>query len=306
MALRPNSLVQRRLNSLGHSSLEATLNDYCPDLVVCTHPVPAGVMARLRKSGRTRVPIATVLTDYAFHTQWLHQAVDMHFVGSDLLREDLIARGLSPLGVYATGIPIRGIFDQGVDQAEARLRLGLHPDRPTILIMGGAFGVLSHIQRLPQMLCDLGGDVQALAIAGRSRRLRRALEHEALRLGDDRLKVHGFVTHVNEFMAAADLMITKAGGITMTEALAMHLPVVIHKPIVGQEAANARFLVEAGAAAVAQDPQELQALLGELLRNPQRLAQMRQAAATLAKPQAAGNMVQIMLERVGQRQLQAS
>lgn len=299
------SLVQRRLNTIGRSSLRAALDSYRPDLVVCTYPTPGAVVSHLRQAGHTNVPIATVITDYTYHKQWLHPLADMSFVGCEALAESLIEAGLRPERVHNTGIPIRPIFAQTIDKAQARERLGLRQDCPTVLIMGGSCGVLPHAELLPRMLTEAGPNVQAVAICGRNERLRSALEHEAQRCGVDSLQVHGFVEHVNEFMAASDLMIGKAGGLTISEALAMRLPMVIHRPIVGQEAHNARFLAEAGAAMIAHTPQELQWLLKQLMASPDRLSEMQAAAAALAKPNAAADMVRIMLERIG-RPLAAS
>lgn len=297
--IHPRGLVQRRLNTMGHVALREALRRYRPDLVVCTYPTPGAVMSHLRQNGQTEVPIATVITDYTFHQQWLHPLSDMNFVGCQCLRDDLVAAGLRPERVYDTGIPIRPIFTQRLDRQEARRRLGLQPDLPTVLIMGGSCGVLPHAELIPRMLRESGHRLQAVAICGRNERLRSLFAAEAERYGAW-LQVHGFVEHINEFMAAADLMVGKAGGLTITEALATHLPMLIHRPIVGQEAYNARFLAEAGAAMISHTAQELQWLLRQLIASPDRLSEMQAAAADLARPTAAADMVRIMLERLAQ------
>ena len=298
MRIRPDSGVQRRLNRLGHTPLQAALNRQRPDLVVCTHPTPAGVMSRLRQSGLTDVTLATIVTDYAVHSQWLHPMVDMYFVGSEFMRDAFIQWGLSPETVHATGIPIRAMFSEPVDREAARARFGLRQDLPTILLMGGACSVLSQMERIPRLLRELDQEVQVLTVCGRRERMRRRMEREADRFGRERMKVYGYVEQMGELMGAADLIITKAGGLTTTEALAMNLPIVIYRPIVGQEEENTRFLVGAGAAVATYNLKDLKRCLHGLLQSPENLRRMRAAARIIAKPHAAQALVSTMLERL--------
>jgi processive 1,2-diacylglycerol beta-glucosyltransferase len=298
MAIAPDSLIQRRLNCLGLAALHRYLADYDPDLVICTYPTPAGVLSQLRQLGATQVPVATIVTDYTVHSQWLHPDVDMYFVGAEEIRRSIIQRGFAPERIHATGIPIRRMFAEPVDQGAARLQLGLDPDRPVLLLMCGAFGVLPRLRAMPRLLRGLPEEVQVLAICGRDPRPRRHFEREAHRCNGGRLHAYGFVEPVNVFMAAADLIVTKAGGLTTSEALAMHTPLLIFRPLPGQEEQNARFLVGSGAAVVTAHTSGLRRHLNELLTHPERLQAMREAAARIARPQAAEAIVATMLGHV--------
>lgn len=296
MRIRPDSFFQRRLNSLGQHALQRFLYEYSPNLVVSTYPTPTGVMAQLRQQGFTDVPLATVITDYTVHSQWLHPAVDFYFVGADSLREGLIERGLNPSCIYASGIPVRRQFAQPLEKLQARQQLGLHPKQPVLLLMGGAFGVLPRLHKMPQLFHSLWPELQLIVICGRDGRLQRRFTQEAAQLPFGRMHVFGYVDHVDVFMAAADVIITKAGGLTVTEALARHLPLLIFRPLPGQEEQNTRFLVQAGAAVAASRLSELQRCLSELFVSPERLAQMQAAAARLARPNAAAEIVVTLQE----------
>jgi len=296
MRIRPDSFFQRRLNHLGQKALQHFLNEYRPNLVVSTYPTPTGVLAQLRQQGLTDVPLATVITDYTVHSQWLHPAVDFYFVGADSLREGLIARGLNPSCIYASGIPVRRQFAQPLEKLQARQQLGLQPQLPVLLLMGGAFGVLPRLPQMPHLLHSLLPDIQLLVICGRNALLQHRFAQEATQLPSGHMHVFGYVENVDVFMAAADLIVTKAGGLTVTEALACHLPLLIFRPLPGQEEQNTRFLVQAGAAFVAHRLSELEKQLIELFSEPEKLAQMQAAAARLAKPKAAREIVAILQE----------
>jgi len=298
MAISPDSLVQRRLNTIGLRRLREYLRAQEPDLVVCVYPTAAGVMSRLREMGATDAALATVVTDYAVHSQWLHSVVDMLFVGCEEVRDAIIERGYSPEKVRATGIPIRRMFAGPVDRGCARAALGIPPRARAVLLMGGASGVLSEIDSMPRLLRDLDGDTRVLAVCGRDERLRRRLQAQASRFGHDHMRVFGFVDRVHELMAAADVIVTKAGGLTTTEALVMNLPMIIYSALPGQEEQNARYLAGRGAALEARNLSELHSHLRELLPSESRLAGMRAAARDIARPHAARDMVGTMLDFV--------
>ncbi|MCE5239506.1 glycosyltransferase [bacterium] len=298
MAIAPDSRVQRRLNRLGLAALHGFIADYDPDLVICTYPTPAGVLSRLRELGATRVPVATIVTDYTVHSQWLHPAVDMYFVGAEQIREAVIQRGFDPARIHATGIPIRHQFAEPLDRRAARQQLGLDPDRPVLLMMGGAYGVLPRLGKMPRLLRRLPPEVQVLVVCGRDPRSYRRFQREALACDLGRMRVFGFVEPVHLFMAASDLVVTKAGGLTTSEALAMNLPMLIFRPLPGQEEQNTRFLTSSGAAVVAHRTTDLRWALSDLLTHPEQLEVMREAAARVARPRAAETIVATMLGHV--------
>lgn len=283
----PSSLIQRQLNSLGMSEMEDTLNEFRPDVVFSTFPTPAGVVSHLKQQGRVDVPTATVITDHAIHSQWIHPLTDMYFVGSEYVRKGLIARGIDPHSVQATGIPIRPAFLQEFDKDALRRKYGLRAGIPTVLIMGGAYGVMGDVNQICEELFTYPHPIQILVVTGRNARMKAQLS-EILPLATNPVQLYGFVPDVYELMAVADLMLTKAGGLTISEALALQLPMLLYRPIPGQEVQNAKFLVRSGVAMLARNRRQVSDHLHELLvKNPGRRIGMQRRALRVRKLQAA-------------------
>lgn len=289
--IAPSSLVQRQLNSIGLNGLDDLLRQYAPDAVLCTFPTPAGVVSHLKQLRRTNVPLATVITDHAVHSQWIHPHTDLYFVGSHPVKTGLMQRGVAARAVKVTGIPLRSTFfagaDHGIDRASLQQRYGLNQALPTLLIMGGGYGVLGEIESICDELLSETPPLQVLVVTGRNERLRAQLE---AMLADrptewqKRMRVFGFVDTIAEFMGVSDLMLTKAGGLTVSEGLASQLPMVLFRPIPGQEVQNARFLVRAGAAVLADNRDDVVRHVRDLLlRSPALRADMQQQAARVSK-----------------------
>lgn len=285
------SLVQRQLNSIGLNGLTQQLNSYQPDVVLCTFPTPAGVTSHLKLLQRTDVPLATLITDHAVHSQWIHAKTDRYFVGSHFVKAGLMRRGVAAESIAVSGIPVRSEFRVPMDKGELRQRYGLSPDLPTVLVMGGAYGVMGDIVDICEELLASSPPLQVIAVAGRNERMRGQLDAMLARQPADvqrRSRVFGFVHEVHEFMAVSDAMLTKAGGLTISEALAQQLPMVLYRPIPGQEVQNARFLVRAGVAELANSRQDAVFHLRSLLVNRKTLHEdMRRRAGQVRKLHAA-------------------
>ncbi|MCL6636936.1 MAG: glycosyltransferase [Alicyclobacillus sp.] len=274
----PSSLIQRQLNSLGIDEMEATLHEFQPDVVLSTFPTPAGVVSHLKQQGRTRVPSAVVITDHAIHSQWIHPWTDMYFVGSDYVRHGLVARGIPGEAIQVTGIPVRPAFHQRFDRLALCHKLGLSPQLPTVLVMAGAYGVMGDVEQICAELFHWPQPLQVLVVTGRNARMKAHLD-ELLPDASNRVRVYGFVHDIWELMAVSDLMLTKAGGLTISEALALQLPMLLYRPIPGQEVQNAKFLVRQGVAVLARNRREVsEHLVDLLLLHPDKRQQMRHQA----------------------------
>ncbi len=291
--IRPDSPTQRLINRLGKRRLAAYVQTSRPDLLVHVHPTPAGVVSDLKAEGKIAQPSAVVLTDYAIHSQWIHPHVDLYCVPSEEVRLGLVDRGVPPERILVTGIPIAREFTVPMDRREVAPRLGLDPRRTTVLVMAGAYAMLGGLLDVHRVILSLRHRVQAVFICGRDATLVERLRRHS-RQGE--VRVEGYVTNVAEWMTCADLLITKAGGVTVSEALAKALPMVIYRPIPGQEEWNTHMLVVAGAARVARNPAELARLLESLLGDPGVLEHMRQAARRVARPDAAREAARRILE----------
>lgn len=259
------------------------LFEFAPDLVLCTHFLPPEVLGKLATRWKKTPPrVVTVVTDFEAHALWVEPAVDLYAVAAAATKARLVARGLPSEKVIVTGIPISRRFGRSIDASAARLKLGLRDDVPILLVLGGGFG-MGPVREILHELGRFEFPVQVVVVCGRNDALRRRLA-----VMDHRHPTHvlGFVTNMQELMAVSSLIITKPGGLTSSEALALGKPLVILNPLPGQEEANSDFLLEQGAAAKANRVEDLPFKLGQLLGTP-KLAEMSVAARRLGHPEAA-------------------
>jgi processive 1,2-diacylglycerol beta-glucosyltransferase len=291
--------IKRVFPSKSRSKFTAFINDFAPDAVVCTHyaalDILGGMSSRTHGRGKkpTRRPhVTSVVTDFEAHALWMEPSVNLYCVAAEETRARMIARGAKPHDVVATGIPIASKFSGDPVAKDIRKQLGLRDDQPVLLVLGGGFGmgpvegILAELDKIPTAF-------QTLVVAGRNLELRRALA------GCDRkhpTHVLGFAGNMHELMAVADLIITKPGGLTTSEALAMGKPLLIVNPIPGQEAANSDFLLERGAAAKVNRIEDLPYRLEQLLASP-KLGLMARAAKVLGRPLAARSICEEVSRR---------
>ena len=297
----PDSILQRFLNGLGRREFVKFIQVLQPDLVICTYPTVAGVLAQQRLKGILVVPLVTVVTDYAVHSQWIHPGVDLYIVGCASVYEGLVARGIKPSSIRITGIPVSPKFEWKLDRQEILKRLDLRPHLPTVLVMGGAYGVLGGAKWICKILAETDIPVQTIIVCGQDEKLYKALD-PFMEDGNNPIARFGFVKNVEELMSAADMIITKAGGLTVSEALTKRVPLVIFRPIPGQEEENAIYLEGIGAGRAAKNEEELEAIIFALLEHPKDLDRMRRAAAEAVHGRAAEKAVEGMLQLLDKRQ----
>lgn len=283
--IRPDSFVQRVINRMGLERLDRYLRAERPDIVCCVHCTPAGTMSDLHLAGRTDIPCLTVITDYVIHSQWIHPAVERYCVANELVRDGLLARGIPPNRITVTGLPIERKFQGALDRDALRARLGLTTGVAVIAVMAGAYAMLGGILDVVKVLAQFPRPLQALVVCGYDRGLEKQVRERAAG-SPHPFHVFGYVDNVEELMTVSDLLITKAGGVTVSEALTKRLPMLVYRPIPGQEEGNTRFLLEQGAALAPRTPAALHEALESLLAHPERLAAMREAAAGLGRPDA--------------------
>jgi processive 1,2-diacylglycerol beta-glucosyltransferase len=288
--LRPESAAQQWLNSIGKDQLAAYLFDHPADALVAVHPTPAGALSDLRRAGLLHKPAITVITDYVVHSQWIHPGTDLYLVGSELVRRGLTRRGVPSEKIRVTGIPVR-VNTSLLSQREAlKEKWGLKPDLPTVLVMTGAQGMMRRPWRLFNTIA--ARKVQGFFLCGKDRALLTRLKLRQERYPD--FRIMPFVRIVPELMCVSDVLVSKAGGLTTSEALAMELPMILFHPIPGQEYANRDFLVRSKTALAADSVRDLGAALDRLCDDPKRLAAMREATHKIRRPfsaAAAGNEI---------------
>ncbi|HYT22132.1 MAG TPA: glycosyltransferase [Candidatus Polarisedimenticolia bacterium] len=267
-----------------------------PDLCVATHFLPAEIIAWLIAKRKLRAHHAIVVTDYDVHAMWLCRTVDRYYLAVDEAAEYLARIGVLREKLRVTGIPIDPLFATPMNRADARKQLRLDADATVILISAGGYGI-GPVEQLVKDLLALQRPWQVAAVAGNSEKTRKRLEELAkqtgnLPSGSSRLCPVGFTTEMDKYMAAADLMVGKAGGLTTSEALARALPMALIAPIPGQEERNADHLLEAGAAIRCNNLPATAWKIAALLDDPPRLQRMRDAARSLGRPGAAATIAE--------------
>ncbi len=288
--IKPDSFVQRAINRMGLERLDRYLKTERPDVVCCVHCTPAGTMSDLKIAGRTGVPCLTVITDYVTHSQWIHPGVERYCVPSASVRDGLLARGIANGRITVTGLPIERKFTRVLDREALRRRFGMAPDRPVVLVMAGAYAMLGGVGDVVRVLARFTRPLQALVVCGHDRRMAEQVRARTA-AAPHPFRVFEYVDNVEELMAVSDLLITKAGAVTVSEALAMRVPMLIYRPIPGQEEGNTAYLLEHGAALAPKTPGMLHEMLETLLADPARLEAMRRTAEALARPEATEQVV---------------
>lgn len=257
-----------------------------PSAVVCTHAFPCGVMSAYKRLYDPSLPVMGIVTDFVVHPFWIYKNVDAYAVATPEIRAAMVGRGIDPERIAVDGIPVDPRFGaRPADRGALRDALGLPRDAAVALVMGGGLG-LGPVAATVRALAAASVPVMPVVIAGKNRRLERRFVEEARRDGAD-VRVLGFVENVFDWMHAADVLVTKPGGLTTSEALAARLPLVLLRPLPGQEERNARYLVSRGAALRARNARELVRVVDGVLHDAATAQRVRDAAATLAHPHAA-------------------
>jgi processive 1,2-diacylglycerol beta-glucosyltransferase len=269
------------------------LREYQPDLIVCTHFLPAEIVSWLKAKERISSRQAIVVTDFDVHAMWLCHHYEQYFVAIDEARAYLEVLGIPANKITVSGIPIDPVFALRKDKNEMRRKHGLAADRTTILLSAGGFGVGS-VESLIATLLHLQAPAQIVAICGRNAELKERLAKLALRKGADArviIKPFGYTQEMDELMAASDLVLGKPGGLTTSEALSKGLVFVIVNPIPGQEERNSDHLLEAGVGIRCNNLPTLCYKLDRLLDDKKRFARMKASTLAMARPNAAREIV---------------
>lgn len=291
--MAPSSPLAFDLTRLGRTKLARLLDAEPPDCVACTHPTPAGALAELRARGRRVPPFAIVFSDFAAHRQWVHPAADVHYVPDPAIAHGVVAHGAAARSVVTTGIPVRSEFTDPLDRATARASLGLDREHPVVLAMAGAVGGVGRLAAVAGVLHRLPLPLHAIVVAGTDAALATRLRRTVPGIG--RIRVLGYADNVRQLMAAADVLVTKAGGVSLAEALAAELPIVCFGSLPGHESRNERFVVERGAALAARSVAELEQTLRAALASPEVFARLRERSRAIRRPQAAREVAQHLL-----------
>ncbi|MEP7296133.1 MAG: glycosyltransferase [Burkholderiales bacterium] len=280
----PSQRLRRGIERLSAGALLREIRRIRPDVVICTHFLPAELLMRERNRGRIACPVWLQITDYDLHNMWLVPGMAGYFAATDEVAFRLRARGIAAGLIHVTGIPVMPAFAQPAEPLA-----GLDPARPVLLIVSGGTGV-GDLPSMVERALGLGGDFAVIGVAGRHVAAKLALDALALK-HPGRVHAVGFTNEMHRLMAAADLVVTKPGGLTVSECMAMGKPMLLVSPIPGQEEHNAGYLMEAGAARLAYDTIGFDYKVAQLMADRSRLAAMAAASRALGRPNAAHDVL---------------
>ncbi len=261
--------------TLGMGSMLEIIEQIQPSVVVSTYPFAAGIMSKLKEHGLVTTPAVTIITDYTDHSYWIYPFTDQYIVGSKQVKNRLISLGIESYKIKHTGIPVREKFVSTQSREYLAKKYNLKSKRFTLLVMGGGDGFIGKSLSTFQALEKLSSSIQIIIVCGRNKKLKNQLE-KVLSHSKHNILLLGYSNHVNELMALSDLMISKPGGVTTSEAMAMELPLLIYRPLPGQEEDNASFLVKSGVALLAKNDQDLIGKIESVMKDEKPLHSMKQ------------------------------
>ena len=260
------------------------------DLVINTHFLPAEIIASLRQKGEIDLPQVTATTDFETHRLWVNQPCERYFTATPEGALYLQHWGIPAADTFATGIPIHPVFSTPKDRNTCIAKHGLAADRPIVLQLSGGFGV-GPIEKIFHGLLSVEQPIQLVTITGRNEKLKDALG-KIKPPARHKVKVMGFTKEIDELMQAADLVVSKPGGLTTSEVLARGAVMVIVNPIPGQESRNSDYLLESGAAIKANNIATMGFKVNALLKDAARLEHLRANVRRIATPRSAFDVVE--------------
>ncbi len=300
------------------------IEDFAPDVVITTHPFAAEILTALKRKGLTDVPIIEIVTDFEIHAAYINDGVDAYIVSSREMVDQVVERGVERVRVYPYGIPVNTKFLDDIDRETVFREEGLDPDTPTILIMAGSFGV-TDILKIYHKIVKSPEDFQVIVITGKNEKLFETFERylRKITLNNTLIEIQEltsrdkkpksvkkskkkkaakptkllyFTDEVFKYMHMADLIVTKPGGLTVSESIAAGLPMAVFKAIPGQEEQNASFLESKGMAVRLAKDNTCTTTISRLMRDPEELNKMKQAIKVFSKGNSAAHVYKLMLD----------
>lgn len=309
-----NEFKGNLLTSIMSQKFKKLLSDSKPDLIIGTHPFPMIALSTLKKSYcehttntltepfhrySTKIdvpPMISVLTDYTTHSTWIQNEIDYYIVGHEYVKELLISEGVDENKIKPFGIPVEKSFLSHRDKEIIFGELGLSSDKLTVLLMGGSFGA-GNIKETLEELLEIDRDFQILVITGRNENLKDKIDKKIASVEHDKtICVLGFTDKMNDILASIDVLITKPGGLTTTEALLKDVPMIVPYYIPGQEEENLDFLSNCGAALKTTKKYSLPVLLKVLIDDPSRLEMLKKNIKSIRKFNSSLNISNLVVD----------
>lgn len=294
---------QRLPNLLSRLAIEGKfipfIQKFNPDFIVATHPLPMILISHSKRKDVIDILSSMVVTDFGCHSFWVDPEVNYYFVATNDVGRCLQNYQVRPKQIVVTGIPIELKFSQPLDKKVLTKKLGLQPDLFTLLIVGGQF-TFSSLKKIIKGIQKNNDNVQFIIVAGRDKDLKQALESSNFPQ-NYKVKIFGFVNNMEELMTVADLIFSKAGGLTVAECLAKGLPMIINKVIPGQEENNVNYLVNHGAAVKTNGLTDIIKVVNNLLVAPEKIKAMQKVCQKLGQPKAAINLADFVYKKIHEK-----
>lgn len=286
--------IRETIHRYNSPKLKILFDEFKPSVVACSQAFPCGMVADYKKIYNSSLPLVAVLTDYIPHSYWIYDSIDYYVTPSNEVMQRLIEKGVLSKYIKPLGIPLDPKFNQPVDKYQILKKYKLDPELPTILIMGGGQGI-GPIKSVVATLDKSKINFQEIVIAGVNKKLHRQLK-EKIKHSKKKILLLGYVDNINELMSISNIIITKPGGITTAEALTKAIPMIIIKPLPGQEESNTAYLIEKGAAIRLDNPKKLNIIVEDLLSDPDKLKYLSECASKISRPNAAIDIAQLLLD----------
>ena len=285
-----------RSNTMMSNKLLDIINDFGTDIVIICHPFITTMVSRLKRKGKTDVKAISLITDYDAHRTYIVPYIDAYVLAEPQMSDKLINEyEVDEKLIHPLGIPIFDRFTEPFSKEEICKREGLDPNLPTVLLMAGSFGVTSVLDFYKQLV-NQSKDMQFIVITGNNRKLYEHLEEASAELdAKNRTKLLFFVDNVEDYMHISDVIVTKPGGLTVTESLACRLPLAIYSAFPGQEKDNADFLIKENAAIMLDKNNGAQQII-DLLSNPEKLEDMKKQCERLTMTDSAKKIFELAKE----------
>lgn len=285
--------MKEKIHKFNSPKLKSLFDKFQPDAVLCTQAFPCGMVADYKKAYGSSLPLIAVLTDYVPHSYWVYDAVNYYITPSEDVSERLIKKGVPRDKIRPFGIPFDPKFNDPFDLDKLYHELKLTPSLRTILIMGGGQG-LGPIKTIIKSLEKLTSPIQEIIVTGTNKKLYNSLKRK-IKKYKNKILLYGYTENINELMSLSNIIISKPGGVTTAEALAKSLPMIIVKPIPGQEMNNTLYLTAKNAAIEIDEPKKTHSVIEDLLSNPEKLKHLSNSAKLISKPNASLDIARLLL-----------
>lgn len=293
--------VSNGINALMSKKLCKLIEKESPDVIISTHPFSTQMCGLLKKKGKIKCKVATIMTDYEIHNQWLQESdnIDYYFVAHGGMRESMINRGVDAFKIFITGIPISNRFLEEFNKIQLLDQFGLEENKKTVLFFGGGEMGLGKEKtcEVLKALITCFNNIQIIAISGKNEAMYEAFETIVTETKSrSRVKVVKYTTKVPELMSISNIVITKAGGLTTTESVASGVPMIIINPLPGQEEQNAEFLEKKKVAVWLRKHNDVKEFLKSVIGSDEKIEQMKNNTKILAKKTSTRDICKIIFE----------